>query len=541
MTDPNIINLDETIDGVLTNEYLLLQNAVNNIRHIADNHNDDNDTMIAMIEIIKEATRQIQKVTRIDMKLVSHLKKIDIEMKNTIDGDKFLTQMNFIDDDSTIIYFKNADMYKIYTPDLYQELYNHLMVDFITEPIYEVIRDDSSQKLILILTDVDYQSMKIVGMHLYNFIKTKKSLCSNDPNIQILENNNTNKKEIIVTNIVFKNLYERIMFTEEFIYYIFKYEEDISGKIQSYPDKSGIYGIKYYDTPIRKISMKHGKVIDNLNVLLSSYLPYKIKDTKNNKVSAKISNIIDHLGNISESTASLVQTVNIIYDNQYEEALHTKIDSNMYGRVYFVQEDRKDYKIKIGLTNDTSIRRGTLQTGNPAVLDIIAYLDTTNMQKLEKDLHTYFKKYHYRGEWFSLDKYVLFHVLETLRSSKKQIETPRCIINKHGDQLWILHGMRHRIYEPAIILANGDQYWYLNDKKHRDDGPAVILADGELRWYKHGKLHRNNGPAITYGIGAEFWFLNGKLHRDDGPAITNSDGRKMWYINDKLIKTNEHI
>jgi len=84
-----------------------------------------------------------------------------------------------------------------------------------------------------------------------------------------------------------------------------------------------------------------------------------------------------------------------------------------------MKENRLDYKIKIGLSKQINIRKGTLQTGNPAELDVVAYIETSDMYALEKTLHKYFSEHHYSGEWFNVSTDMLFNVLEQYRTAEK--------------------------------------------------------------------------------------------------------------------------
>lgn len=61
--------------------------------------------------------------------------------------------------------------------------------------------------------------------------------------------------------------------------------------------------------------------------------------------------------------------------------------------VYFIQDGDA---IKIGAGQNPLIRRNTLQTGNPRELILIGFYEGVD----EKILHSHFRAFHIRGEWF---------------------------------------------------------------------------------------------------------------------------------------------
>lgn len=363
---------------------LLLKETIDNLISASNNHGDDNNKIHNMIKIASDAITQMQKTTRIDMKLVSHLEGLDKEMKNTIYSDKFPTQMSSIDDDSTIIYLKNAEIYKVYSPESCHELSNHLIADFKVQPIYEVVRDNRPQKLIIVIDDTNYERMKIIEKYLSEFIKEHKcAICpDNDPHIEILENKD--KTEFVVTNVIFNNLHEKIDFTEDFILYMSSKEKEISEKIQLYPEQSGIKGIKYYDVPTRKINMKNGRLNDNLDMLVSKY------PSSNIVVNLTVNNtIIDNSINNSTITKSTINSniskikasngaptkkeLNAFYKNIYEskpswyieneyielstiESAYKKFFPNKQYTIAHISKQLKDMFIKSKRLNGSTVK-----------------------------------------------------------------------------------------------------------------------------------------------------------------------------------------
>ena len=94
--------------------------------------------------------------------------------------------------------------------------------------------------------------------------------------------------------------------------------------------------------------------------------------------------------------------------------------------------------------------------------------------------------------------------------------------------------------QPTMTVdKNGNKIWRLNGMRHKVDGPAIECVDGHKAWYLHGKLHREDGPATEYANGDKTWWLHGECHREDGPATEYANyenGNKEWYLNDEMYK-----
>jgi hypothetical protein len=80
------------------------------------------------------------------------------------------------------------------------------------------------------------------------------------------------------------------------------------------------------------------------------------------------------------------------------------------GVVYFIQCD--DY-VKIGFTyKEVKERLKAMQIGNPHKLKIVHQL--LGNQQSEQRLHTLFKEYHHRGEWFKIEGNLEFFIEKKL-------------------------------------------------------------------------------------------------------------------------------
>lgn len=87
-------------------------------------------------------------------------------------------------------------------------------------------------------------------------------------------------------------------------------------------------------------------------------------------------------------------------------------DRNVRGYVYCISDGTA---LKIGkTTNHPSNRVADLQTGNPRLLRLLAFIETENMAETEMDMHRRFNHLNMLGEWFSHDEVILveFGVME---------------------------------------------------------------------------------------------------------------------------------
>ena len=74
---------------------------------------------------------------------------------------------------------------------------------------------------------------------------------------------------------------------------------------------------------------------------------------------------------------------------------------NGKGLVYFIHEEGKFNRFKIGYTTNLEERVLSLQTGNPDLLVVYKTFENV-IQRKETELHQMFVQYHIRGEWFAI-------------------------------------------------------------------------------------------------------------------------------------------
>jgi phage anti-repressor protein len=84
---------------------------------------------------------------------------------------------------------------------------------------------------------------------------------------------------------------------------------------------------------------------------------------------------------------------------------------NDIGVVYFIQEGKSKY-YKVGFTHNLPDRLRQLQTGNRQDLSVYKSFICHSSSLLETILHTEFKEYNIRGEWFKLEKSKIKEIIQ---------------------------------------------------------------------------------------------------------------------------------
>jgi hypothetical protein len=82
-------------------------------------------------------------------------------------------------------------------------------------------------------------------------------------------------------------------------------------------------------------------------------------------------------------------------------------------KIYFISDGKK---IKIGISIDPERRLKSLQTGSSNTLRLVEIVSGND--KLERQLHEYYKDYHERGEWFNIKEELVFLICERIRKTQ---------------------------------------------------------------------------------------------------------------------------
>jgi len=258
------------------------------------------------------------------------------------------SKIHDIKDDSLIIYIKKADLFKVYNSKGIDQYCNDSVVYSKPEngPIYEVVRDQHSQKLMIVITET-IQPEQIVNIKekIIRFIKGTKQFADATDDIKIYENENTT--EFVFSKIRFLNRQEREDFIENFMDHM-KNEGDkeLAGKIQLRAPKANIEGARLYAIPeIKKIIESSGskEILDQLMSASAGSRPnivINIVNSNNNSTVIKKSKAATvHKYNNKKTNIKTVMTFcHHIYDTRPEWYIEGE-----YVKIEVIEEAYRDY------------------------------------------------------------------------------------------------------------------------------------------------------------------------------------------------------
>lgn len=98
----------------------------------------------------------------------------------------------------------------------------------------------------------------------------------------------------------------------------------------------------------------------------------------------------------------------------------TIVKRNTPNLIYFIQAGQF---IKIGLTSNAALakRLSSIQVGCPYEASIIFTQETSRPIEDEKHLHNLFREFHYRGEWFKMNKSTMIAVYWSQSNPMSQV------------------------------------------------------------------------------------------------------------------------
>ena len=81
----------------------------------------------------------------------------------------------------------------------------------------------------------------------------------------------------------------------------------------------------------------------------------------------------------------------------------------MSGQAIYVMQVPSGY-VKIGIAKDAPLRLSVLQTGNPEPIRLVAWFDLPgfNSYEIEREMHSWLRLFHVRGEWFRVPLDLVF-------------------------------------------------------------------------------------------------------------------------------------
>lgn len=361
-----------------------------------------------LLEKMEEFMVYANSVSHLDIQLIETLKSdLSSRTNDTIHSKDFSEKIDDIDDDATIIFLKNAEIFKVYNPEeLMNEFTNHVNTTFKNKgPVFEVIRDMYPQKLIIIIDDDIRDRLQIVKKHLIDFLKQNTTYDKVDES-DIVVYGNDGKTEFLATNVILKNITERTKFTENFIRYMQLKEKVIASKIQLHPPMSEVTGVKFYKLPrekeiisgdtrdvlnhlITKIRVDNSSTIAPVIVNLTVNNNHIVNSTVNSKVNSdntknKIKNSNTNVTNVKVAKAHK-KTLKTFYKHIFDTRPNWYVENAMTEMEHIADAYKTYFNDQISRTTDISkrLKGGIFLTGTRTSGVIYKKLVTYNeLQKL---------------------------------------------------------------------------------------------------------------------------------------------------------------
>lgn len=274
-----------------------------------------------LLEKIAELEKYVRDLSELDMHLIEtvtgHLSK---RPDDTYDLKSFPLKLDEISEDSTIIFLKNAELFKVYnTEELLESFVNNVNCDFKNRgPVYEVVRDAYPQKLIIVIEDDVQDRLQLMKTHITEFI-------AQDPKFKkvgtadLVVYKTTSTTEFIAVNNILKNIHEKEEFMEDFKRYMkTKGEAVVANKIQIRPPATDIKGVRFYELPKNKTILS-GNYNDSLNHLINQVSVANPNSSTPTVINLTVNNIVN--GNVNSNNTNTT-TNNIINTGKTVKAFY---------------------------------------------------------------------------------------------------------------------------------------------------------------------------------------------------------------------------
>lgn len=255
------------------------------------------------LEMIMELERRLDLAMNVDLSLREYMSETSNEVYSS---EEFASNVKNISDDSLIIYVKKAELYKVYGPEELDDYCQDSSTHYRKReygPVYEVVRDANSQKLMIVISDtIQDERLQTFKSKIFKFIKySKKEFAEATTELKIY--NNDNETEFVFSSIRFDNIQEKEIFIEDFTHFMrMEGHNEIASKIQLRAPKSNIAGARLYKIPeLKTLIESHGtsSMLDQLITTSSSSAPVVINNNTFNI-------------NIGNSTVNNVRTKKIV-------------------------------------------------------------------------------------------------------------------------------------------------------------------------------------------------------------------------------------
>jgi len=319
-----------------------------------------------------------------------NLQEYMYETKNTNEIVSYLDfprRLKETSDDSLIIYIKKAQIYKIYNAETLNEFEQDVGTHYRKSefgPAYEVVRDSSPQKLMIIIQDdVETNKLQSIKTLLVAFTKIHP-VFANIALSDMLIYNSDNNIEFVISSITFDNMHEKEQFIESFIVFTENNgENELAKKIKLRPPPSNIPNTRYYKLPCSKecTTETNSSIIDQLitpqksSVVINNTFIIQNGNNNNNNINCGsfTTNITEKSKKTSKKTIKTF--CKHIYNNKpdwYEENSYVSIDiiEDEY-RKYF--EDTSINKSMISRYLNKSMFDGNMRTNGVTKKKLLSF------------------------------------------------------------------------------------------------------------------------------------------------------------------------
>lgn len=172
--------------------------------------------------MLKKTIDMYKQNISIDRDLLNKLKEIaKAHKEQLITGDQYTELINKVNNNSIIIYFKTADVFRVYDgSQISSDLTNHLNADFKkTKGMYEVIPNNLPQKIVIMCENEIISHMNTIKNYVVDYMKSRGVKDIKNSDIKTFEND-SGMGEIIINGFYVSNYGEREKIVSELIHFI---------------------------------------------------------------------------------------------------------------------------------------------------------------------------------------------------------------------------------------------------------------------------------------------------------------------------------
>jgi len=234
------------------------------------------------------------------------------------DRDDYTQIANNIHNTSTVIYFKSANMFKVYTPEAIREHFsNQLRCNYKkTDEIYEIVDRSRPQKVIIVIDGSIENELNKIRDYVYAFFNSHIKTTIHKEDIVSFKNPKNGNLEILVNGLYVKNYLEKEIIIKKLLDYIEDKERLIKSPINlakiEMRRKTDIPGTDSFLIPERKQII--GK---NTTEYLTQYISQvgnclEIGGTVNITIMGNVTNVKNMKGNLYVADTVVNNNVNMV-------------------------------------------------------------------------------------------------------------------------------------------------------------------------------------------------------------------------------------